>query len=215
MKVKEKSEKAGLNLNNQKIKIMTSGPITSWQIYGETMEIVTDFIILGSNITADDDCSHEIKRCLLLGRKAMTKLDSVLKSRDISLQTKVCLVKWELDYKESWALKNWCFWNVVLEKTLESPLDCKEIQPVHPNGNQSWKFIGRTDTDAETPILWPPDAKNGFIWKDPDSGKYWRQEKKGMTEDKMVGWHHQLDGHVFEHALGFDDGQGSLACCSP
>ena len=102
---------------------------------------------------------------------------------------------WELDYKESWVPKNWCFWTVVLEKTLESPLDCKEIQPVHPKGNQSWIFIGRTDAEAETPILWPPDAKGQLIWKDPDVGKDWRQEEKGMTEDEMVGWHHQLNGH--------------------
>ena len=105
---------------------------------------------------------------------------------------------WELDYKESWAPKNWCFWTVVLEKTLESPLDCKEIQPVHPKGNQSWIFIGRTDAEAEAPILWPPDAKSWLIWKDPDAGKDWRQEEKGMTEDKMVGWHYWLDGHEFE-----------------
>ena len=122
---------------------------------------------------------------------------------------------WELDYKESWALKNWCFWSVVLEKTLESPLDSKEIQPVHPKGNQSWIFITRTDAEAETPILWPPDVKNWLIWKDPDAGKDWRQEKKGMTEDEMVGWHHWLDGRDFEQALGVGDGQGSLACCSP
>ena len=104
---------------------------------------------------------------------------------------------WELDHKESWALKNWSFWTVVLEKTLESPVDCKEIQPVHPKGNQSWIFIGRTDAEAETPILWPPDAKNWLIGKDHDAGKDWRWEK-GMTEDEMVGWHHQLDGHEFE-----------------
>ena len=101
---------------------------------------------------------------------------------------------WELDYKESWVLKNWCFWTVVLEKTLESPLDCKEIHPVHPKGNWSWIFIGRTDAEAETQILWPPDGKNWLIWKDPDAGKDWGQEKKGTTEDKMVGWHHRLNG---------------------
>ena len=102
---------------------------------------------------------------------------------------------WQLDYKESWAPKNWCFWTVVLEKTLESPLDCKEIQPVHLKGTQSWIFIGRTDAEAETPILWPPDVKNWLIWKDPDAGKDWRLEEKGMTEDEMVGWHHRHDGH--------------------
>ena len=104
---------------------------------------------------------------------------------------------WELDYKESWTPKNWCFWIVVLEKNLESPLDYKEIQPVHPKGNQSWIFIGRTDAEAETPILWPPDVKNWLIWRDPDAGKDWRQDK-GMTEDEIVGWHHWLDGHEFE-----------------
>ena len=136
----------------------------------------------GSKITADDDCSHEIERCLLLRRKAMTNLDRILKSRDITLPTKVHLVQamvfssshvwmWELDYKENWAPKNWCFWTVVLEKTLESLLACKEIQPVHPKGNQSWIFIGRTDAEAEVPILWPPDVKSRLIRKDPDVGK--------------------------------------------
>ena len=122
---------------------------------------------------------------------------------------------WELDYKESWVLKNWCCWTVVLEKTLESPLDCKEIQPVHLKGNRSWIFIGRTDVEAETPILWPPDAKKWPIWKDPDAGKDWRREEKGTTEDEMVGWHHQLNGHGFGWTLGVGDGQGGLAYCSP
>ena len=122
---------------------------------------------------------------------------------------------WELDCEESWALKNWCFWTVVLEKTLESSLGCKEIQPVHPKGNQSLIFIGRTDVEAETAILWPPDVKNWLIRKDPDAGKDWRQEQKGATGDKMVGWHHRLDGQEFEQALGVGDGQGSLAWCSP
>ena len=155
----------------------------------------------------------------------MTKLDSVLKSRDITLLTKVHIVKamvfpvvmyrcesW--DYKESWAPKNWCFWTVVLEKTLESPLDCKEIQPVSPKGNQSWLFIGRTDAEVETPILWPPDVKNWFTGKDPDAGKDWRWEK-GTTEDEMVGCHHRLDGREFGWTPGVDDGQGGLVCCSP
>ena len=119
---------------------------------------------------------------------------------------------WKLDYKESWALKNWCFWSVVLEKTLESPLDWKEIQPVHPKGNQSWVFIGRTDAEAETPILWPPDAKSWLTGKDLDAGKDWGQEK-GTTEDEMVGWHHRLDGHGFGWTLGVGDGQGGLVCC--
>ena len=141
-------------------------------------------------------------RYLLPGRKVMTNLDSILKSRDIALPTKVCLVMtsgrvwmWELDHKESWTQKNWCFWTVVLEKTLESPLDCKEIQPAHPKGHQSWVFIGRTDVEAETPILWPSDVKSWLIWKDPDVGKDWGQEEKGMTDDEIVGWHHWLSGH--------------------
>ena len=157
---------------------------------------------------ADGDCSHESKRRLLLGRKVMTNLDSTLKSRDITLPTKVCLVKamtfpvvavwmWELDCEESWAPKNWCFWTVVLEKTLESPLDCKEIQPVHPKGDQSWVFIGRTDAEAETPILWPPDAKRWLIGKDPDACRDWGKEENGTTEDEMAGWYHRLDGHEF------------------
>ena len=166
-------------------------------------------IFLGSKITADSDCSHEIKRCLLLGRKAMTKLDSVVKSRGITLTTKVHPDKaivfssspvwmWQLDHKERWVPKNWCFWTVGLEKTLESPLDCKEIQPVHPKGDQSWIFIGRTVAEAETAMLWLPDAKNWLTGKDPDAGKDWRQEEKGTTEDETVGWHHWLDGHEFE-----------------
>ena len=224
----------------------------------------------GSKITADGDCSHDIKRCLLLERKVMTNLDSILKSRDITLPTKVHLVSsvqfsrsvmcdslrpresqharppcsspsprvhsdscpsspwchpaisssvvpfsycpqsfpassqgygfssshvwmWELDYEESWALKNWCFWSVVLEKTLESPLDCKEIQPVHSE-DQPWDFFGRNDAKAETPILWPPHAKSWLIGKDSDAGRDWGQEEKGMTQDEMAGWHHGLDG---------------------
>ena len=201
---------------------MASGPTTSWQIYGET---VADCIFGVSKITADGDCSCEIKRCLLLGRKVMTNLDSVLKSRDITLSTKVHLVKamvfpvvmygCKLDYKESWVPRNWCFWTIVLEKTLESPLDCKDIQPVHPKGGQSWILVERTDAETEAPILCLPDAENWLIWKDPDAGKDWRQKEKGMTEDEIVDWHHQLDGHEFEKALGLGDGQGSLVRCSP
>ena len=119
---------------------------------------------------------------------------------------------WELDSKESWAQKNWCFWTVVLQKTLESPLDWKEIQPVHPK-DQSWVFTGRTDVEAKTPILWPPDAKSWIIWKDPDAGKDWRQDEKGMTEDEIVGRHHRLNGHEFEWTPRAGNGQGGLACC--
>ena len=174
------------------------------------METVADFILGGSKITADGDCSHEIKRRLVLGRKIMANLDNILKSRDITFPTKVPLLKamvfpvvivwmWELDYKENWAPKNWCFWTVV-EKTLESPLDCKEISPVHPKVNQSWIFIGRTDAEAEAPILWSPDAKSWLIWKDPDAGRDWGQgqEEKGTTEDEMAGWHHWLNRDEFE-----------------
>ena len=121
---------------------------------------------------------------------------------------------WELDSKESWTPKNWCFLIVVFEKILESPLDCKKIQPVHPKRNQSWVFIEKTDVEAETPILWPPDVKNWLIWKDPDAGQDWGQEEKGTTEDEMAGWHHRLDGHEFEWTPGVGDGQGGLACCS-
>ena len=123
------------------------------------------------------------------------------------------MLLWELDNKESWAWKNWCFWTVVLEKTLESPLDCKEVQPVYPKRDQSWVFFGRTDAKDETPILWPADAKSWLIWKDPDAGKDWGQAEKGVTEDKMVGWHHWLNGHEFGWTPGVGDGQGCLACC--
>ena len=122
---------------------------------------------------------------------------------------------WELDYNESWALKNWCFWTVVLDKTLKSSLDFKEIKSANPKRNQSWILIGKTDPEAETPILWPPDAKNWLLGKDPDAGKDWRYDAKGMSEDEMVGWHHQLDGHELEQAPGVAYGQESLACCSP
>ena len=152
---------------------------------------------------------------LLLGRKVMTNLDSILKvNKGPSSQgygfSSSHVWMWELDYKESWVQKNWCFWTVVLEKTPESPLDCKEIQPVHPKGGQSWVFIGRTDFEAETPILWRPDAKSWLIGKTPDAGKDWTQEEKGMTED---GWHHWLNEHGFGWTLGVGDGQGGLACC--
>ena len=204
MKVKEESEKVGLKLSIQKTKIMASDPITSWQIDGETTETAREFILGGSKTTANGDCSHEIKRHLLLGRKVMTNLDSILKSRDITLPTKVRLVKAVvfhvrvLDYKESWEPKNWCFWAVVLEKTLESPLGYQEIQPVHPKRNQPWIFIGRTDVETKTPILWPSYAKNWLIWKDPDAGKDWRWEEKWTTENQMVGWHQWFNRHEFE-----------------
>ena len=195
---------------------------------GETVETVSDFINLflgDSKINADGDCSHEIKRRLLLERKVMTNLDNILKSRNITLPSKVHLIKamvfssshvwmWELDCEESWSLKNWCFWTVVLEKTLESSrvLDFKEIQPVHPEGDKSWMFIGRTDAEAETPILWPPHTKSWLIGKDSVAGRDWGQEEKGTTEDKMAGSHHWLYGHEFEWTPGVVDEQGGLVC---
>ena len=155
----------------------------------------------------------------------MTNLDSVLKSKDTILPAKFSLIKamvfpiimygCELDHKESWALKNWCFGTVVLTKALESPFDSKEIKAVNPKGNQSWIFTGRTDTEAEAPILWPPMWRTDSLEKNPDAGKDWRQEKKMTTEDEMVGWHHQFNGHEFEQTLGDSEGQGSLVCCSP
>ena len=208
MKVKKESEKVGLKLNIQKTKIMASGPITSWEIDGEAMETVADFIFLGSKITVDGDCSHEIKRHLLFGRKVVTNLDSILKSRDITLPTKACIVRGMVFpivmYRcESWTTKKaecrridtfelWCW------RTLESPLDYKEIKPVHPKGDQSWILIGRIDIEAETPVLCPPDVKSWLIGKDPDAGKDWRQEERGMTVDEMVGWLHRLSENEFE-----------------
>ena len=159
------------------------------------MQTVTKVIFLGSKITAGGDCSHEIKRPLLLGRKVMTNLDSILKSRNITDKgpssqsydfSSSHVWMWELDHKESWALKNWCFWTVVLEKTLESPLDCKEIKPVHPKGNRSWIYIGRTDAEAEAPILWPCYVKSWPIRKDTDAGKDWRQEESGWQKMRWV-----------------------------
>ena len=151
----------------------------------------------------------------------MTNLDSILKSRDITLTKKVRLVgfssghvwMWELDCEESWVLKNWCFWSVVLEKTLESPLDCKEIQPAHSEGDQSWDFFGGNDPEAETPVLRPPHVKSWLIGKDSDAGRDWGQEEKGMTEDAMSGWHHWLDGCESEWTPGVGDGQEGLVCC--
>ena len=207
MKVKEESEKVGLKLNIQKMRIMASGPITSWQINGET---VADFTFRGSKITADGNCSHEIKRRLLLGRKFMTNLDSILKIRDITLWTKVCLVKAMVfpvvmyGY-ESWTIRKaecqridafelWC-WRRLLRvpwttrKSNQSIL--KEISP-------ECSLEGLMLKLKQTPILWPPDAKSWLIWKDPDAGKDWRQEENGTTEDEMVGWHHWPNGHEFE-----------------
>ena len=192
MKVKEESKKAGLKLNIQKTKIMASGPISSWQIDGKPMEIVIDFIFLGSRNTADGDCSHEINKMLAPWKKSYNQPRQHIKKqryysadKGLSGQSYGLSIShvwmWELDYKEIWVLKNWCFWTMVLQKNLESALDCKEIKPVNPKGNWSWIFIGRTGAEAEAPILWPPDVKNWLIGKDPDAGKDWRQEKNRMT----------------------------------
>ena len=169
---------------------MVSNPITSRQVEGEEVEVVTDFLFFGSKSIVDGDCSHEIRRRLLLVRKAMTNLDSVLKSRDITLPTKVRIVKamvfpvvilwlWELDHKEGRMPKNWCLWAVVLEKTPKSPLDGKEIKPVNLKGDQPWTFTGRTDAEAETPVFWSSDVNSWLIGKVPDAGKDWGQKERG------------------------------------
>ena len=197
------------------MKIMASSPITSWQIDRETVETVTNFIFLAPKslqmVTADTKL-----------RKPMTNLDSMLKSGDFTLSTQVYVVKsivfpvvmygcesWTINKTEHWRR---CLWTMLLEKR---PLDCKEIKPVNHKGKQSWIFIGWTDAEAEAPILWLADAKSLLSGKDPEAGEDWTQEEKGTTEDEMVEWHHQLDGHEFEQAPGVVDGQGSLACCSP
>ena len=179
------------------------------------METVTDFIFWGSKITADGDCSHEIKRFLLLGRKAMTNLDSISKSRDITLPRNVCLVKAMVFPVVMYGCESW-----TIKKAEHQRIDAFErwcwgnaIQPDNPKGNQSWIFIGRTDAEAETLILWPPDVKNWLIGKDSDAGKDWGQEEKRTTEDEMAGWHHRLNRHESEWTSGVGDGQGGLVCC--
>ena len=191
--------------------------------WGKNGNSERDFIFLGSQITADGDCSHAIKRSLPLVRKAMTNLRQCIHKQSHHLQRKVQLVKamvfpvvmygcesWTIKKAEHWridAFELWCW------RRLLSPLNCKEIQPVNPKGNQSWTFIGRTDAETETPILWPPDTKSWLIGKDCDAGKDWWQEEKGVTEDEMVGWHHWLNGREFEPAPGDCEEQGSLVCC--
>ena len=185
---------------------------------------MADFIFGASKITADGDCTviklkdAPWKKSYDQPRQHIKKQRHYFVNKGPSSQgfgfSSGLVWMWELDYKESWVPKNWCFWTVVLEKTLESPLDCKEIQPVYPKGNQSWVFTGRTDVEVETPILWPPDVKSLLILKDPDVGKDWRQEEKGRTEDEMVRWHHRLNGQEFGQTPGIGDGQGGLACCS-
>ena len=203
---------------------MASGPITSWEIDGETVETASDFILGGSKITADGDCSHEIKRPLLLGRKVMTNLDSILKSRDITLPTKAHLVKAMVFPVVMYGCESWTVKKAerrridTLElscwrRLLRVPWTAREIQPVLSEGDQSWVFFGRTDAKAETPILWPPHVKNWLIGKISDAGRDWGQEEKGTIEDKMAGWHHWLDGPEFEWTPGVGDGQGGLECC--
>ena len=176
---------------------MASGPITSWQIYWEKVETVKNLIFLYPKITTNGECTYETKRHLLLGRNGMTNLDSILKSKDIILPTKVHLLKatvflvvmyrlWELDHKEGWAQKHWSFWTVVLEKTLDCPLDSKEIKPVNPKGNKSWIFIVRTEAEVEVPTLWLPVEKSQHFWTDPDAGKDQRQKEKGAATDEMA-----------------------------
>ena len=207
MKVKEVSENVGLKPNIQKTKIMASGPVTSWQIDGETGGTVSDFIFLGSKITADGDCSWEIKRRLLLGRKVMNNLDSLLKRRDITLPTLVHLVKamvfpvvmfgcesWTVrksEHQRIDAFELWCWRRLLKVPWIARKFNQSILKEI------SWMFIGRTDVEAETPILWPPDAKSWLIGKDPDAGENWRQEEKGTTEDEMVVWHHRFNGHEF------------------
>ena len=202
---------------------MASGLITSWGIDEEQWKQFQTFF-LGSKITADGDCNHDIKRRLPLGRKVMTNLDSILKHRDYFANKGLSSQGYgfssghvwmrQLDCEEIWVPKYWCFWTVVLQKTLASPLDCKEIQPVHSKGDQSWLFFGRTDAKAESPVLWPPHVKSWLIWKDSDAGRDWGQEEKGMAQDEMAGWHHWLDGHESEWTLGVGDGQGGLVSCN-
>ena len=198
MRVKDDSEKAGWKLNIQKTKIMASCLITSWQIEGEKEEAVTGFIFF-STITVDSDCSHEIRRQLVPWKEHYDKLRQCIKKWKHHFVNKglyswnSCFFSshvqmWELDHKEGWVLTNWCFWIVVLEKTLENPLDCKEIKPVNPKGNQLWIFTGRSGAKAEATIFWPPDTKNWFIGEDPDAGNDWGQEEKGVTEDEMAGF---------------------------
>ena len=226
MKMKEQSEKFGLKWHSDKEDHGIWSHHFMANSWGNSGNNGERLYFLGLQNHCRWWLHREIKRCLLLGRKAVTNLDNIFKkqrhyfaNKGLSSQSFALssshVRMWELDYKESWALKNWCFWTVVLEKTLECPLDYKDIQPVNPQGNQSWILIGRIDAEAEIPILWPPDASNCLIGKVLDAGKDWRQEQKGVTEAEMVGVHHQLDGHEFEQALGAGDGQGNMVYCSP
>ena len=224
MRMKEESEKAGLKLNIKKTKIIASSPITSWQIDREKMQAVMNCIFLGSKIIADDDSSYEIKRNLLLGRKVMPNLGSILKRWESLFQQKSVLSKlwfssshvwlWELDHKEGLVLKNWCFWVVVLEKTLEGPLDRKKIKPVNPKGSQPWIFIGRTDAEAEALNTLATWCKGPESWTRPWDWEQLRAGGEGGNRGWDGGWHHWLNGHEFEQTPGDSEGQGSLVCCS-
>ena len=204
---------------------MASSPITSWEIDGETLETVSDFILGGLQNHCrwwfqawNEKTLAPWKESYDQPRQHIKKQRRYFANKDPSSQgygfSSSRVWMWELDHKEGWVLKNWCFQIVVLEKTLDSPLDCKEIQPVHPKENQSWVYVGRTDVKTETLILWPPDAESWLIGKDCEAGRDWGQEKKGMIEDKVVGQHHWLSGHGFGWTPGVGDGQGGLACCS-
>ena len=220
----KESEKVGLKLNIQKTKIMASSPITSWEIDGVNSGNSGWLYFSG----LQTHCRWWLqpwnektpwKESYDQPREHMKKQRHYFVNKGPSCQgygfSSSHVWMGELDYKESSAPKNWFFWTVVLEKTLKSPLDCKEMQPVHPKGNQSWIFIGRTDVEVETPILWPPDVKSRLVWIDPDAGKDWRQEEKGTTKDGMVGWHHGLNGRESKQTPGVGDRQGGLACYSP
>ena len=192
----------------------------------EKVEAIAYFLYLDSKITADGDCSREIRWCLLLGRKMMTNLDSVLIRRNITLLTKVHISQayglpsvyitlWELDCKEGRALKNWCLWTMVLEKTPESHLDSKDIKPVNLKGDEPWIFTGRTDAEAEAPVFWSSNVNSWHIRQISDVGKNWGQKEKNMTEDEIVGQHHWCNGHELGQSPGDGEGQGGLTCCSP
>ena len=217
------SEKVGLKLNIQKTKIMASSPITSWEIDGETVETVSDFIWGGAPKSLQMViAAMKLKDAYSLEEKLWPDLIAYSKAETLLCQQGPSspgygfscghISMWELDCAEGWELKNWCIWTVVLEKTLESPLDCKEIQPIHSKGDKPWDFFGRNDAKAETPVLWPTHVKSWLIGKDSDAGREWGQEEKGTTEDEMAGWHHWVDGREFEWTLGDGDGQGGLVC---
>ena len=204
---------------------MASGPITAWQIEGKKVGVVTDFLFLGSKITADGDCSHEIRRWLLLGRKAMTNLDSVFVEKQRHYLANKALYSqgyslprghiqlWGLVCIEGRVPKNWYLWTAALEKTPESPFDTKEIKPVCLNGNQPWILYGRTDAVVETLVFWSSDVNSWLTGKVPDSGKDWGQKEKRVSEDEMAGWHHQCNGHEFGQISGGGKGQRGLASC--